>query len=83
MISSSSASSAPGASLSERERAMLDFERRWWRNPSRKQEEIRRTFDVPPVRYFQQLNNLINKPEALDYDPVTVRMLLRRRGDEA
>lgn len=61
---------------------MLDFERRWWKQQSQKQEQIRSTFGVPPIRYFQQLNNLISKPEALNYDPVTVRMLLRRRGDE-
>lgn len=70
------------AGLSDRDKAMLDFERRWWKQPSVKAEEIRRQFDVPPVRYFQQLNNLIDRPEALDYDPVTVRMLLRRRGDD-
>ena len=69
--------------LNERERSMLDFERRWWTQRSNKAERIRQEFGVPPVRYFQQLNALIERPEALDYDPVTVRMLLRRRGDES
>lgn len=61
---------------------MLDFERQWWAQRSNKDERIRHEFEVPPVRYFQQLNALIERPEALEYDPVTVRMLLRRRGDE-
>lgn len=65
--------------LSERERAMLDFERRWWTQSSNKAERIRQEFEVSPVRYFQQLNALIERPEALEYDPVTVRSLLRRR----
>ena len=69
--------------LNERERSMLDFERRWWTQRSNEAERIRQEFGVPPVRYFQQLNALIERPEALDYDPVTVRMLLRRRGDES
>lgn len=70
-------------SLSQRERAMLDFERQWWTQSSNKAERIRQEFEVPPVRYFQQLNALIERPDALAYDPVTVRRLLRRRGDEA
>lgn len=69
--------------LSQRERAMLDFEARWWRQPSAKQEQIRRQFSIPPLAYFQQLNALISRPEALTYDPVTVRRLLRKRGDGA
>lgn len=65
--------------LTDRDIHMLGFERRWWRDPSAKREAIRSEFGVSPVRYFQQLNNLISQPDALDYDPVLVRMLLRRR----
>ena len=68
--------------LSDREIAILEFERRWWRDASAKNEHIRGEFGVDPVRYFQQLNALIERPDALAYDPVTVRRLLRRRGDE-
>lgn len=67
--------------LSERDIAMLKFERQWWRNPALKNEMIRREFGVSPVRYFQQLNGVISRPEALDFDPALVRTLLRRRGD--
>ena len=67
--------------LSEREVAMLEFERQWWRNPALKNEHIRQQYDVSPIRYFQQLNSLISRPEALDFDPGLVRTLLRRRDD--
>lgn len=64
--------------LSVREREMLDFESQWWRDEGAKGEEIRRRFGVHPVRYYQQLNALISRPEALDVAPVVVRTLLRR-----
>lgn len=69
----------PGQGLSGREIAMLEFERQWWRNPALKNEQIRQEFGVSPVRYFQQLNALISRPDALDFDPSLVRTLLRRR----
>lgn len=70
------------AMLSDREIAILEFERRWWLDTSARNEHIRGEFGVDPVRYFQQLNRLIERPEALDFDPVLVRMLLRRRDEE-
>ncbi|MGO1380540.1 MAG: DUF3263 domain-containing protein [Corynebacterium sp.] len=70
-----------GVGVSQREREMLDFESLWWRDEGAKGEEIRRRFGVTPVRYYQQLNALISRPEALDVAPVVVRTLLRRRGD--
>jgi hypothetical protein len=36
---------------------------------------------VEPVRYFQLLNRLIERPEAAAADPVLVRTLLARRDD--
>ena len=45
--------------LSDREIAILEFERRWWLDASAKNERIRGEFGVDPVRYFQQLNRLI------------------------
>jgi hypothetical protein len=65
--------------LTGREREMLEFEHSWWHTEGAKEEEIRRRFGVEPVRYFQQLNTLIDRPEALAADPVVVRTLLRRR----
>jgi hypothetical protein len=70
---------ARDVALSERERDMLEFESQWWRDEGAKSEEIRRRFQVTPVRYYQQLNTLISRPEALDINPVLVKTLLRRR----
>ena len=66
-------------SLSEREREMLSFESLWWRDEGAKAEEIRRRFQVTPVRYYQQLNALIARPEADGVDPELVKKRLRLR----
>lgn len=63
----------------ERWREVLDFERAWGRAPVAKQAAIRRRFGVSPARYYQALNRLIDRPEAVRYDPVLVRRLRRLR----
>ncbi|WP_333618764.1 DUF3263 domain-containing protein [Dietzia sp.] len=65
--------------LSERELAMLDFERQWWRFAGSKDEAIRAKFDVNATRYFQQLNKLLDTQEALEHDPLLVKRLRRLR----
>ncbi len=65
--------------LTERQQEMLKFEKQWWQHKGAKAEAIQKQFGVPPMRYFQQLNRLIEQPEALDFDPVLVKALLRRR----
>lgn len=68
------------AALSEQEREILAFEHLRWTASGAKEEEIRRRFGVEPWRYFQQLNALIERPEAQEADPAIVRILLERRG---
>lgn len=65
--------------LSERERAVLDFERGWWTEGGTKEEAIRERFDMSPARYYQVLNGLLESPDAVAYDPLVVRRLRRRR----
>jgi len=36
-------------------------------------------FGLSPARYYQLLNRLIDRPEALQYDPVLVQRLRRLR----
>lgn len=62
---------------------MLEFERNWWINPDAKAEAIRQKFGMQPIRYFQLLNALIERPEAMEYAPVVVGALLRRRDTTA
>ncbi|MCT1432708.1 MULTISPECIES: DUF3263 domain-containing protein [Dietzia] len=66
--------------LSERDRAMLEFERQWWKFAGSKEEAIRQQFDMSGTRYFQILNDLIDRPEALAADPLLVKRLRRMRS---
>jgi hypothetical protein len=65
--------------LSRREHEMLTFERQWWRQAGAKETAIRDRFGVPPTRYYQVLNALVDRPDALAADPLLVRRLRRLR----
>ncbi|MEY3019475.1 MAG: hypothetical protein RLZZ272_459 [Actinomycetota bacterium] len=67
-------------SLDERARAILDFEREWWRHAGAKEQHIRERFDVSPTRYYQLLNTVIDDDAALAYDPMLVKRLRRLRA---
>ncbi|ATE52245.1 MULTISPECIES: DUF3263 domain-containing protein [Actinosynnema] len=70
---------APGG-LDEREREILAFERQWWKYAGAKEQAVRELFDLTPTRYYQLLNALIEKEEALAADPMLVKRLLRLRS---
>jgi len=65
--------------LTERQRAILDFERTWWQLDGPKEAAIREQFAVSTTRYYQLLNDLLDSPEAEAYDPLVVRRLRRLR----
>ena len=67
-------------SLSERDRDILEFERQWWKYAGAKEQAVREQFDMSSTRYYQVLNALIDKPEALAADPLLVRRLRRLRA---
>lgn len=69
----------PSAGLTEEDEAILQFERVWWRFGGAKEEAIREKFALSATRYYQRLNALIDKREALEADPVLVRRLQRLR----
>jgi Protein of unknown function (DUF3263) len=71
----------PGAAdgLDRRERDILDFERDWWRSTVPKERAIRERFGISTARYHQVLGGLLDRPEALAYDPMLVRRLRRVR----
>src|SRR3954468_16531471 len=69
-----------GVRLSERDAAMLDFERQWWKYAGAKEQAVREKFDMSATRYYQVLNALIDRPEALAHDPLLVRRLRRLRA---
>jgi Protein of unknown function (DUF3263) len=65
--------------LTDRDRAILDFEKNWYRFEGAKQAAIREQFDLSPTRYYQLLNALVDNPEALRAEPVVIRRLQRQR----
>lgn len=69
--------------LTDDERAVLDFETQQWTYPGAKEQAIRETFDWSATRYFQVLNALLDRPEALAYAPLLVRRLQRLRDSRA
>lgn len=68
------------AQLSELDMRILAFERSWWRVPGAKERDILSTFGISVTRYYQLLNDLIDRPEAAEFDPVLVARLRRTRS---
>lgn len=71
---------APLIMLSSRERRVLDFERSWWTLPGPKDRDIHETLGFSSAIYYRVLRDVMDKPDALRYDPLTVRRLRRIRA---
>jgi hypothetical protein len=69
----------PTSDLDHRSRQVLDFEREAWKLTVTKERAIRERFGFSPSRYHQILHRIIDRPEALAYDPMLVRRLRRVR----
>jgi uncharacterized protein DUF3263 len=65
--------------LSDRDQQILAFERQWWKYAGAKEQAIRELFGMSATRYYQILNALIDRPEALAHDPMLVKRLRRLR----
>jgi hypothetical protein len=70
----------PVGQLSARDADILTFERQWWKFAGAKEQAIRDRFQMSATRYYQILNALIDKPEALAQDPLLVKRLRRLRA---
>jgi hypothetical protein len=76
-----SGDAAPAESeLTDRDQRILAFERLWWKYAGAKEQAVREQFDMSATRYYQVLNALIDKPEALAFDPLLVKRLRRLRA---
>ncbi len=73
------AATASVEDLGDRDRAILDFERQWWKYAGAKEQAVRDLFDMSATRYYQVLNALIDSPAALAHDPMLVKRLRRMR----
>src|SRR5579859_6651958 len=66
--------------LSERDVRLLSFERGTWRTSGAKEQAISEVLGMTATRYYQLLNELIDRAEALKYDPVLVKRLRAQRA---
>lgn len=66
-------------SLSDLEFRILEFERSWWRFAGAKESAIKDLFDLSAPRYYQILNDLIDRQDALEASPMLVKRLRRLR----
>jgi hypothetical protein len=73
-----SANNSP-AGLSELETRILEFEGTWWKFAGAKESAIKEFFDLSAPRYYQLLNDLIDRQDALVAAPMLVKRLRRLR----
>ncbi len=71
----------PMDSLADREREILAFERGWWKYAGAKEAAIHDLFGLSATRYYQLVAALIDRPAALEHDPMLVLRLRRLRTD--
>jgi hypothetical protein len=68
------------SALSERDMRLLAFERGTWRTAGAKEQAIVEALGISATRYYQLLNELIDSPDALKFDPVLVKRLRAQRA---
>ena len=78
--SGDSAESTVTDGLTRREHDILAFERQWWKYAGSKEDAIKELFAMSATRYYQVLNALVDRPEALAADPMLVKRLRRLRA---
>ena len=65
--------------LTDLEVRILDFERQWWKYAGIKDSAIRELFNLSAKQYYELLNNLIDRPDALAASPLLIKRLRRLR----
>jgi hypothetical protein len=65
--------------LSDLEVRILDFERQWWKYAGAKDAAIKELFNLSAKQYYELLNNLIDRPDALAASPLLIKRLRRLR----
>ena len=79
LVPSERSGANPPVELSDRERLVLSFEREWWRYGGAKETSIRAEFGLSATEYYQVLNALLDREDALVQDPMLVKRLRRMR----
>lgn len=65
--------------LTDREKQIIAFAGLRFRHPGAREQAIRDRFDLSAARYHQQLNWLLDRPEALAYAPWIIAPLRHQR----
>jgi hypothetical protein len=65
--------------LSDLEVRILDFERQWWKYAGAKDAAIKDLFQISAKEYYELLNNLIDREDALAASPLLIKRLRRLR----
>ena len=65
--------------LTDTELAMLELERSWFTIAGTKDAAIGERFGITTTQYYRELNALLDRPDAMAADPLTVRRLRRMR----
>ena len=65
--------------LSDLEVRILDFERQWWKYAGVKDAAINELFQISAKEYYELLNNLIDRPDAMTAAPLLIKRLRRLR----
>ncbi len=65
--------------LTDRERTVLELERCWWKYAATKDDAVREQVGMRLSDYHPFLNALLDRPEALEHDPLLVKRLRRLR----
>ena len=79
------AGSVPSMGLTDRDRAILEFERSWrvllgTATPPPQEIAIRSELDLSPTRYYELLRALAASPDAAAYDPLVIRRLRKSQS---
>jgi len=78
-LESNQSATKTSATLSDLEFRILEFERSGWRFAGAKESAIKELFDLSAPRYYQILNDLIDRQDALEASPMLVKRLRRLR----
>lgn len=65
--------------LTDLDRQLLNFAGTWWRYAGAQEQAILDRFGFGATTYWRKVNDLLDRPEALAYAPVTVNRLRRLR----
>lgn len=66
-------------SLSDLDRDLLDFAAVSWRHRGAREAAILERFGMSLIGFEQRVNRLVDSPTAMEYAPITCRVLRARR----